>query len=42
VAETGTLDLESVDLNSLLALDFDCLRRIAEMLGLYYGHTPWL
>jgi glycogen debranching enzyme len=34
VAETGTLDLESVDLNSLLALDFYCLRRIAELLDL--------
>lgn len=29
-----TLDLESVDLNSLLALDFDCLCMIATALGL--------
>ena len=31
---TETLDLESVDLNSLIALDFDCLGAIAEALDL--------
>ncbi len=34
VSETETFDLESVDLNSLLALDFECLRRIAAILDL--------
>jgi hypothetical protein len=34
VSETETFDLESVDLNSLIALDLECLSRIAEILGL--------
>jgi hypothetical protein len=33
VAETGTFDLESVDLNSLLVLDDECLAAIAAVLG---------
>jgi putative isomerase len=33
VPESGTYDLESVDLNALLALDDECLSRIAAILG---------
>ncbi len=33
VEATRTLDLDCVDLSSLLALDFDCLSRIADELG---------
>lgn len=33
ISDTETFDLESVDLNSLIALDFECLRDIAGILG---------
>ncbi len=33
MSDSETYDLESVDLNSLIALDFECLREIAAILG---------